>query len=205
MPIRHLTLSFSVSAFLCTARAFAGPVVNFDPGVGGTGINSNQTLGWSFDVLDPVTVTDLAWFDQDADGLSMAHSVGIWNPSGQLVVSTLIPAGTAAALDGIWRVVPVQYITLPVGNGYTAGGLNYATSTDRVAGGYLNHVLDQRIAYGESRYSPFGGQLQRPTLPSAGFQGLYGPGFNVIPVPEPATLALTLPLAAFFLRCRNRR
>jgi len=39
---------------------------------------TNGVYGWSFELVRPITVTGLAWFDQNADGLSHSHEIGIW-------------------------------------------------------------------------------------------------------------------------------
>ena len=41
------------------------------------------TLGWSFVVNSPISVTALGAFDADGDGLNVAHDVGIWDSGGQ--------------------------------------------------------------------------------------------------------------------------
>jgi len=46
-----------------------------------SGNNNNQTVSWQFDVLTPVWVTGLGWFDQGAGGLGTAHTVDIWAPN----------------------------------------------------------------------------------------------------------------------------
>ena len=80
------------------SRVSAG-VLSFNPATGGSGANQGQSVGWQFNVLSSLTVTDLEWFDPTGTGLSTAHTVGIWNPAGGLVTSALIPAGAAAGLD----------------------------------------------------------------------------------------------------------
>ena len=59
--------------------------LTFNPATGGTGANNDQSVGWQFNVLNSVTVTDLEWFDPTGNGLSTAHTVGIWNPAGALL------------------------------------------------------------------------------------------------------------------------
>ena len=65
---------------------------------------TNGMYGWTFRLTAPVTVTGLAWYDQNPAGLSHAHEVGIWGcPLGvtkapKLLLSLTIPAGTNAIL-----------------------------------------------------------------------------------------------------------
>ncbi len=74
---------------------YAASVLLFNPATGGIGNSNNQSVGWQFDVNTPVKVTDLQWYDENADGLDVGHSVGIWNPEGTLLSSVFIPSGIA--------------------------------------------------------------------------------------------------------------
>ena len=65
-------------------RAEADLALTFDETTGSSGSNSNQSVGWQFDVLSSLNVTGLAWYDEGQDGLALAHTVGIWDPSGNL-------------------------------------------------------------------------------------------------------------------------
>ena len=131
-------------------------VITFNPATGGTGANQDQSVGWQFNVLSSVTVTDLEWFDPHGvggAGLSTAHTVGIWSPTGALLTSIVIPAGVAAPLDGMFRFETVAPVNLPVGNGYVVGGQNFAANTDRLAcgsggscGSALNFTLNSSLA-----------------------------------------------------------
>jgi hypothetical protein len=190
MTTRLLSRLLSLWAVYSASGAVASPVLTFDPSRGGTGLNHDQTVGWEFDVVAPVAVTHLAWFDQDRDGLSTSHRVGLWDSTGRLLADAAVPQGAEAVLDDIWRIVPITQVTLLVGRGYLIGGMNYAASTDRIAGGVLDHVVDPRVAYGGSRYAMPGTGFSAPTHVSAGINGLYGPSFNVVAVPEPACILL---------------
>jgi hypothetical protein len=115
---------FSVSAPAIVSFAnpfidhFAGDITGFRFTIGGA----------------DVTVTDLGFFDDDGDGLGEAHAVGIYAVASQLqVVSTTVPAGTEAPLDGAFRYVPIAApVTLTADTTYVA--LAYRpTATDGVA------------------------------------------------------------------------
>ena len=77
--------------------------LTFTPGSGSPGSNNDQSVGWQFNVLTGITVNGLGWYDDGANGLSIGHSVGIWDPSGTLLTSILVPGGTAAGLNGQYR------------------------------------------------------------------------------------------------------
>jgi hypothetical protein len=184
----------------CAASTWAAPALTFTPGAFTAG-NNNQSVGWQFDVLAPTTVTGLGWFDDNADGLSLAHQVGIWDPSGTLLTSTTIPAGTGAPFDGQFRTVAVAPITLLPGNGYIVGGENFAASTDRIASNVTSQTLFPTLRYIDATFSPIGSGFVRPATFSAATTGFYGPSFSV---PEPATAAVLL-LGSIGLLMRRRQ
>lgn len=183
---------YGVLAMLWASSSMAGPVLDFDQSLGGTGLNRDQTVGWEFNVVEPVAVTHLAWFDQDQNGLSSSHRVGLWDPDGSLVAESEVSSGTSSPLDGIWRIMDVADVVLPAADGYVIGGTNTASSTDRLVAGLFDISLDARIEHVETRYSDFGTELMLPPLSSVAVVGFYGPGFNVAPIPEPNTLLLLI-------------
>jgi hypothetical protein len=165
-------------------------LLKFNPAVNGTFVEpaNNKTWGYSFYVTTPVTVTHLAWYDTNGDGLSHSHSVGIWKdtsgisqakwpntpyPSGNsLVASALIPAGSVAELSGPWRRVPITPVTLAIG-GYSVGGQNNSQSLDNMVyklfGGFAISyptLLDDRLLAGSF------------TDNISGADGFYAPGAN---------------------------
>jgi hypothetical protein len=201
-------LSFVVSmAFTASAS-----VITFNPVTGGTAANGNQTVGWQFNVLSPLTATGLEWYDAAGTGLNTAHTVGIWNPAGTLLTSVLIPAGVAAPLDGMFRFESIAPITLPVGNGYIIGGQNFAASTDLLAcgsggpcDGLLVQTVDPRLAFVNATFSNPGG-FTEPTFFSIAHEGFYGPSFSTA-VPEPSSmvlLAIGLIVAGSAMRYRKQ-
>ena len=155
------------------------PAIDFTAGTGGCGGNNSQSVGWSFDVVNTVSVDHMAWFDDGLDGLEIEHEVAIWAPGGSMVAGTnvTIPAGVAAALDGHWRVVPISPVTLPPGAGYIVGGYN----------GFHAECLTMNIAqtvhpdlnYIDATFSPLGAGLAAPTNFSIASSGFYGPGFMI--------------------------
>jgi hypothetical protein len=195
MPLRK----FFLSSFACLALSFAAaivakadPVLTFNPATGGSGLNQNQSVGWQFNVVTSITVTGLGWYDDGANGLATAHTVGIWAPDGTLLASILIPAGTGASLDGQFRTIAIAPIVLGVGNGYIVGGENFSSNTERLASN-VTQIVDPRIAYVDATFSLLDTGFTRPTFFSTATTGFYGPSFSVAgtaPVPEPATIFL---------------
>jgi hypothetical protein len=195
-----LSTAIMISLFLnvLALPAHAG-VLTFNETTGGNGTNANQTVGWEFNVLRPITVDDLEWYDPNrtTTGLSTAHMVGIWSPTGILLTSVLIPAGTAAPLDGMFASESVTPLTLAVGNGYVVGGQNFSTNTDRLAcgngmggncGGPLTETLDPRLAFVNTNFSTITpvSMFVEPILVSSGLQGFFGPSFSAVAVPAPS-------------------
>lgn len=183
----------------------ADPVLTFDENTGGNAANQNQSVGWQFNVLQPLTVIGLGWFDERANGLVTAHTVGIWSPDGTLLTSVLVPAGTAAPLDGQFRAVFITPLVLPVGNGYIVGGENFFANTERLADN-ASQMVDPRIRYIDATFSTLGSGFTRPNQFSLAVTGFYGPSFSVKPIPEPATIILlSTGLAGVGAAVRKRR
>ena len=201
-------LSF-VGSMAFTASA---SVITFNPATGGTAANANQTVGWQFNVLSPLTATGLEWYDAAGTGLNTAHTVGIWSPAGTLLTSILIPTGGAAPLDGMFRFESIAPINLPVGDGYIIGGQNFAASTDLLAcgsggpcDGLLVQTVDPRLAFVNATFSNPGG-FTEPTSFSIAHEGFFGPSFSTA-VPEPSSmvlLAIGLIVAGSAMRYRKR-
>jgi hypothetical protein len=176
-----IMLRYSLVGFVFFTIARAGhaasvPIVNVDPSGPCPTVCLNEphgdiTWGWTFYVTEPIAITHVGWYDQDGDGLSHLHRIGIWRDltgetnwpyvdgTPQQILGTFppfvtdgleIPAGTAAELDGPWRKVPINAI--PPGTpfvlqpgGYAVGGLDHPNSTDAIrytlAGGATPNLL----------------------------------------------------------------
>jgi hypothetical protein len=175
------------------------PALTFTPGSGTLAASQNQSVGWEFNVTGNVTVTHLAWYDRDNDGLTTSHTVGLWDPSGTLLSSAIIPAGTAAPLVAGWRIVPVTPFTLGPGVGYIVGGENF-TGSDPLVSNVSGQATIPQISYVDATFSPLNAGFTRPTARSVAVTGFYGPGFFI---PSPAGLAV-LGLAALGAAHRRR-
>ena len=76
MKFRNVKTLTALVLLLVSSLSFAGPVLDFDAGTGSFGANNNQNIGWQFDVLNAVTVTELTWADLEMDGMAFAHACG---------------------------------------------------------------------------------------------------------------------------------
>lgn len=178
------------------------------------------TYGWLFDVTSPgILVTALGIWDQDADGLNEAHSVGIWDRNtGALLVQGTVPIGTLGTLDDGPGISDYRYSSAFNLNTILSPG-NYvigATYTDPNALAALNITLPadsflidatvdetglpfvDRLPPGQNNIQTItvdgveirlGGGFTRPNQPGDP-NGFFGPNFKYQVVPEPSPLAL---------------
>ncbi len=196
------------------ATAESAPLVDLDPATqlsnspgpgmyfGFTDTNKDGLIGWQFNVLQPITVTGLAWYDDGADGLSHEHDVTLTQNFVTNLLTAAIPAGTSADLVGSWREITNAPILLTPGS-YTIYGTDFTTSPDLIkfAGGGAPLPTDPRVdPIATPVFGPYSGIAS--TLLSSGVW--MGPMLFVQPVPEPGTIVLA-GMALFFLALARRR
>ncbi len=151
--------------------------------------NGNWSLGWSFTVEQPVTVTALGFYDDLQNGLTQPHDVAIYDAQQQIVVSGQVVPGDP--LVSWWRWTQVQPVVLDPGVQYeivaVTGDENYAWEpTGFVADPQVNYLAD---AY----RTPAGGVLAYPNG-SDGIVGYFGPNFLLTnAIPAPGALLLLAP------------
>jgi hypothetical protein len=116
----------------------------------------NYSIGWTFTVNQPLQVSSLGCFDYNSDGFAGPHAVGIWNSSGALLVSTTVPASTAAPLgpgvtgsDG-FRYVAISPVLL-AGGTYTIDGVS--NRSDMFLADVTDFGTSPLITYGLAYYS----------------------------------------------------
>ncbi len=185
--------TLATSAFAATALTFT----SFSP----NGTATASTRGYTFDVLAEggVTVSALSFFDENGDGLGDSHDIGIWNAAGALLASATVPSGTAAPLDetGMFRMVDIPDIVLPLGTGYRVGATFLVGSPDHQAETSSPTTIPE-IAYIGGAFVNNG--LPDLTFPSTDFsQTLVGGNFSAT-VPEPASLGLIGAVGLLLLR-----
>jgi hypothetical protein len=205
--MRKMMKAIALSLLLGAGPLLGAPALTFYEGTGGFANNQDQSVGWQFDVLSPVMVTGLGWFDEGGDGLVTAHMVGVWDGTGTLLTSVLVPAGTAASLDGQFRTVGITPIVLGVGTGYIVGGENFFSNTERLAS-RVDQTVDPRLRYIDATFSNIGSGFVRPTQFSVADTGFYGPSFSldsVPPIPAPGALVLGMLGAGSATWLRRRR
>ena len=196
--------------FLAASTANAAiAITSYTPGTEAT--NGAWSLGWEFRVgSNPITVTSLGVYDDGANGLAESHDVGIYDLSGNLLISGTVNPGDT--LNGMFRYTSVAATALSANTNSvvtaTTGSENYGYFPTSIS-------FDPAISYVVDRYVS-GAGLAFPTNSSghngspdhAWFGGTFG--FNESSsVPEPATLAIWglfaigLPVAGYRRRLKK--
>ena len=175
-------------------QAFTGAAVGSQLG------NGPFTLGWSFSVTGSITVNDLAVFHNNGATLLESHDVGIWDASGNLLVSTTVTAAAPCVADQLgvqtWCDVAVTPTKLGPGT-YTIGAvwnslLDPMIFPGTLSGQGISTANGPNVTFIQDAYV-FGGTLTDPTNTTGETQAYFGPNFSystTTTVPEPGTLAL---------------
>lgn len=148
---------------------------------------SPWTLGWKFSVKAPTSVNALGVYDSGQDGLAGSAQVGLWLASGGApIVQATVAAGTAAALDGNFRFMPVTPIALTPGIEYIVGSYLNSDLATALFGG--NGFVDPRVTVIDARYSSVGSGFAFPGITDPGTEGaaFLGGNLQLAPVPLPA-------------------
>jgi hypothetical protein len=180
----QLLLALSLVVLLASP-ALAGLAVDFT-GVNVNFTNGNWSMGWEFTTNGPVTVQALGFYDDNKDGLTQNHDVGIYNAAGVLLVSTTVL--TTDPLVSFFRMHNVASTVLPGSDTYyimaVTGSENYTWLTN-------GFTVDPSINFVQDAYfTPPGGVLAFPNgFNVTGADGLFGPNFSTTGVaPLPSTL-----------------
>lgn len=97
----------AILAMVAALPAAAGTAITV-PALG-SGFNYYQgsySLGWSFTLNTPVTVTELGFYDDLQNGLTQSHPVGIYDKATQALLAT-VTVSPADPLDGFFRYAPL--------------------------------------------------------------------------------------------------
>jgi hypothetical protein len=164
---------------------------------GGTTLTANNgfTVGWSFTLGGPVTLTSLGVYDgvqngaagfsgSPGDGLAQAHTINLWTEAGTLVASVVVPGGTAAPLLGGFRYASVSPLLLAGGNYVIAAVFPNVTSfvnADTVVGLASSLTMASGVTFTGARIVAGDGFPQ--PLPPAG-NGEFGPNFQFTSAPS---------------------
>ena len=105
-----IAMALSAAAVLTGTQAHADLVEATSWSGSGTEYNYNKAVGWQFRALDDMIVTHLGVLDMGSAGLSEAHTIGIFNSDGSLVVSTQVGDGLSG--DSMFNSMIYNDVTL---------------------------------------------------------------------------------------------
>jgi hypothetical protein len=156
---------------------------------GGEYSGGPYTLGFEFRVINTEAVGSLGVYDSGMDGIAAPATVGIWDTSGNLLVSAVVPSGTAGRLDGFFRYVDITPFTLIAGIDYVIGSYLNDTASSYLTGQGGAGSVDPNVVLVNNRYGATGTFAFPDVTTNTGGAWL-GANFEAAAVPEPATLAL---------------
>lgn len=137
--------------------------------------------GWQFTANQPIEVTHLGLYDDDDDGFDIAHPIGLWRLSDQmLLASGTITVGAVDPLLDHFRYIDIPDIPLTVGEDYVIGYYSASSSGDGVIISAVNLQVDPAINIVTARFSS-GLALGMPLTPTSSDR--FGPNFRFIPAP----------------------
>ena len=167
----------------------------------------------------------LGYYDENGDGLANSHLVTLWDNGTQTILaSATVPAGTAAPLINGYRWVQLSStLTLNYGSYYVIGAQTDGVDLwgDLIANNSPDNGNNGQISW-NSEYVQLGSGWEFSRAGRYDFSGNYPAeppnqvgsdaiypvanlGYNLTPVPEPASMALLGLSAAVFLISTRRR
>lgn len=182
-----LLISSVIANASAPASSTSTSAIDFLSTTNGSNTGGPWCLGFEFNVKNgPITVTDLGFYDDSANGLTQSHAVGIWNNIGTLLTSTTV--SNADSLDGFFRYHAISPLVLGIGNGYTIGAV---TGVENYTWDPSAFSVNPEIEYVRSRYVQ-SNVLTRPYQTTANIVGYFGPNFKIASsqqvVPEPSSI-----------------
>jgi hypothetical protein len=214
-----------MSSYLCVAALTVGtlfvPAASFAAAVEFTNApvshDSQLSIGFVFTTNEAVNITSLGYYDENQDGFLTDHEVGIFDSNGQLLVSTILAAGSGASLVGHYRYSSVPAITLAAHSSFVTAattfgpldGWAYGNQGSTITGFIIDPSIN--VASDASRFIYQSDNILRAPDQMFGHTIYGGPNFigtaiEVSGVPEPASAALALSgLAGLLFFSRKKR
>lgn len=183
-------LAIAAVAVVGSARAEAAAINLTSPGDHyGSGL---YTLGFEFQVVNPMSVGALGVYDYLQDGLENPAQVAIWLATGGApLASVVVPGGTGGTLDNFFRYADIAPLQLNPGVDYVVGAFlrgGIASSLNTAQGG--SGAFDPNVLGIQDRFSPFDSAFGFPGATNGFAGGAWLGGNFATAVPEPASLAL---------------
>lgn len=142
------------------------------------------SLGYEFTTNQVVTVTGLAFYDDQKNGLTQPHDVGIYDSSGVLLASVMVTDS-----DPLMSWFRVQNLDTPL---ILAAGQTYYVAAETGTENYTwnpgGFSVNPAINFVSSAYIN-SATLAFPGLPDSTV-GYFGANFVLSTIPEPTTLTL---------------
>jgi hypothetical protein len=176
---RHLLAAVLLTVAL-SSHAAVSPAVDFtSPGEYLNYGYPFNNVGWEFDVLEPVEVVALGYYDHNLDGLAASHPLGLWDPQGTLLARTNV--APSDPLTGFFRYRAIAPVRLEPGIGYRIGALIEGDPLyfARQVGGFSEHagIMFYGNAVGAGAGLVYPAMLGSPLLDP----GHFGPNFLLQP------------------------
>ena len=196
-------LMIGVSPLSLSKASAAVAIQSFTTGGSFGGFSSDETVGWRFTVMGGgVSVTSLGWFDSSLGSpLAAAHPVGIWNLSGDLFASVIVPVD--GNLIGSFRYADLLTPLILAPGDYVIGGRDTTSDGDSYTSSNSSLVMGTDISFVQAAVSVVGSGFSFPGTFANNSGGRFGPNFVYTPVPESSTAVLGL-LAGITLLRRRR-
>ncbi|GCL61183.1 PEP-CTERM sorting domain-containing protein [Pseudaquabacterium pictum] len=201
--LRSCAASLLVLATTPAVQAQVSAITLTEPGP--TFESAPYTLGFAFRVEADVHLVSLGVYDHLADGLEAAAEVGLWEGDSTAArLQTVVPAGTEAALDGLFRFAPVTALRLQPGRVYVvAAYLDAGVASSFGIADTGAASIDPRVTVLGDRFGDGFFSLSHPGMSDGTPGGWLGANFQLAPVPEPGPAAL-LALGLAVLGWRQR-
>jgi len=166
--------------------------------------NNSWSLGWQFDVVRPIWVTQLGFYDDLQNGLQETHEVGIWDSNQVLLAHAMV--SPSDPLGSWWRWATLSTpVLLGPGSDYSIAAV---TGSENYTWNPVGFVVAPDISFVLDRWS---GPTTSLTYPSSSsglgmLVGIFGPNFEYVQsIPEPSTFALVMLGALVLGHPRARR